>query len=75
MVHAPLAIFLAGIEHEGVLAHENRGDQCRHGLQSVAGKESAGDALLIMVLQEIEHVVGNIVNSLPGTSDGTHMIG
>ena len=68
-VHAALAIFLTSIEHEGVLLHQYRGYHRRHALLTVSSKEVAADALFVVVLQEVEHVVADVIGLLPGTAD------
>ena len=69
-VHTPLAIFLTSIEHEGVLLHEHRGCEGRNTLAGIGSKKVAGNALLVMILEEVEHVVTNVVGTLPRPADG-----
>lgn len=68
-VGSRLAEFLAGIDHDGSGA-EKRADRHRsHCLERVAGKFRRGETLLVVVLEEIEHVVLVAVNLLPRAGD------
>ena len=64
-VHTTLAIFLSGIHHEWIRTHKHIDSQCRIGSEAIAGKIVARYALLVMVLEEVEHVVANFVYPLP----------
>ena len=69
-VHATLAIFLTGIEHKRILVHQHRGNHAWHTLHRAGGKEVTTDALLVVILQEIHHVVADVVSLLPSMRDG-----
>ena len=64
-VHTLLAQFLAEVYHHGVGVH-----QCAHqhhgtALLGIACEEVAGYALLVVVLQEVEHVILYVLHALP----------
>ena len=68
-VHSSLSIFLSGIKHERVGSHKCACHESRYAFPGVAGKEVACYSLLVMVFQEIEHVVGDVVIRLPLSRD------
>ena len=70
-VHAAFTVFLAGIQHKRVLLHQHRGYHGWHTLLGISSKEVAGNALFVVVLQEVQHVVADVVGILPGVGDGT----
>ena len=74
LIHTTLAIFLASVEHEGVLLHQHRGHHGRHALSGITSKEVAGYALFVVVLQEVEHVLTDVVRLLPGCRDGVRRL-
>ena len=64
-----LTQFLAGIDHERALGHRGAHDKGGKRFERVAAELSRSDALLIVVLQEIEHVIGQSLNGLPATCE------
>ena len=68
-IHATLAKLLTGIHHERVAAHQSRNHHARNGLTTIATEEIAGYALLIVVLEEVEHVFLDVGNVLPVIGD------
>ena len=71
-VHSLFAQFLSEINHDWIASQAGRYDEGRNSLERIAGKEVGCNALLIVVFQEIQHVVLNIVHALPamGNSGG-----
>ena len=69
-VHATLAKLLPCIEHERVLlqpcAHHQSGDSAA----GITGKEIRGQTLFVVVLEEVEHVLADVVGGLPFVGDG-----
>ena len=70
LIHTFLAIFLAGIYHQRILLQQGRDNKSRNTFTTIASEETAGNALLVMILQEIEHVVADIVRLLPSGGNG-----
>ena len=68
-VHTALAEFLTGINHQRIGAHKRRNRQRGSRLFARAGKEVGGDALLVVVFEEIKHVRADIVHALPLSRD------
>ena len=68
-IHPTLAELLPGIDHERITAHECGDDDCRNGFHTVSAEEITGNALLVVVLQEVEHVWADVVNVLPVVGD------
>ena len=69
-IHAAFAYFLTGIDHERTLVERRGHDHRGFGTPAVAAEESAGQTLLVMVLEEIEHMVDTRVAVLhPLTGD------
>ena len=69
LVHALLAVFLCEIVHVGTRAEKSGDNKGGDSLEGIAGKELRGYALLVVILKEIEHVVGNVVGGLPCRRD------
>ena len=69
LVHTLLAKLLSAVEHERILLEEEAHGCCRNRLHGAAAEEVAGYALLIMVLQEVEHVIADVIHHLPLVSD------
>ena len=69
LVHTLLAKLLSTIEHERILLEEEAHGCRRNRLHGTAAEEIAGDALLIMILKEIEHVLADIIHHLPLMGD------
>ena len=65
LVHATLANLLAEVDHEWVFLQERSHHKGRHGLGAVTAIEVAANALLIVVLKEVEHVILYVVSVLP----------
>src|SRR5574344_720314 len=70
LVHSFFSIFLSGIEHERIALHECGCYHGRYGFGAVACKKITGNALLIVVFQEVEHVTVDVIHALPGLGDG-----
>ena len=68
-IHASFTKFLAKVEHEGVASKRSSDDEGCTTTVAVACKEITGQALLVVVLKEVEHVVAYVVDLLPLTSD------
>ena len=68
-VHTALAKFLSGINHQRISAHKRRNRQRGSRLFARAGKEVGGDALLVVVFEEIKHVRADIGYALPLSRD------
>ena len=69
LVHTLLAKLLSAVEHKRILLEEETHGCRRNRLHGAAAEEVAGDALLVMVLQEVEHVLTDIIHHLPLVSD------
>ena len=63
-----LAKFLAVINHERRPRDGSRHHQCRQCASGIAGKLTGCDALLVVILEEVEHVVANSLHRLPAAS-------
>ena len=70
LVHTLFAILLTCIDHHRILLKEGRDHESGHALTATSGKERAGDALLVVILEEVEHVVADIIGLLPGSRNG-----
>ena len=68
-LHARLAESLSGIVHIGVCSQEQGNGYCGQCPTWIACKEVGGNALLVVVLEEVEHVVANVVGLLPLAGD------
>ena len=60
LIHTWLSQFLTAIDHHRISIHGRRNNHARDAQACVIGKKRRSDTLLIMVLQEIEHVRLNI---------------
>ena len=68
-VHTFLAELLSSIHHYRVGAQGSSHNHSRFGTHASSAEEATGDALLVVVLQEIEHTVTDIIHLLPLESD------
>ena len=69
-VHSSLAILLSEVNHQRILLQQSRNHQSRHALTAVAGKKVASHALLVVILQEVQHMLADIISLLPSPSNG-----
>ena len=69
-IQSSLAKFLSCIQHEGLLAHCYRHDCCSFGTACICSKEIGCDTLLVVVLEECEHVGAYVRCVLQGVCDG-----
>ena len=60
-VHTALTEFLTGVNHKRIGVHAGTYHQSRQSTLCISSKEVGGDALLVVVLQEVEHVLVDIV--------------
>ena len=80
LVHSSLSKLLTGIKHERRGVEQSTNNKSRNTSAGIHGKEIACDALLVMVLKEIEHIVEYIIGLLPlvgnvwGAATVTHHI-
>lgn len=68
-VHSFFAQFLSEIDHDRIASQAGRYDEGRNSLEWIASKEVGCNALFIVVFQEIQHVVLNVVYTLPAVGD------
>ena len=68
-VHSLFTQFLSEINHDRIASQAGRYDEGRNSLEWITSKEVGCNALLIVVFQEIQHVVLNIVHALPAVGD------
>ena len=64
-IHASLAKLLSSIHHDRIGVQPCAHHESRQGTFGTATKEVAGNALLIVVFQEIEHLWQDIIHGLP----------
>ena len=64
-VHTSFSILLPCIEHEWVGEHQGIGNQRGHSFACIACEEGACYALLVVILQKIQHVVVYVIRGLP----------
>ena len=69
LVHATLAELLAEVDHHRARADGGGDDHRGDTRLGAAGEEVGGDALLVVVLEEREHVRTDIIDSLPAFRD------
>ena len=70
-IHATFTILLSGIDHQRILMKPGADHHAGYSVAGITGKEVAGQSLLVVVLQEVEHVRADIVGGLPFVGDGS----
>ncbi|OAV74815.1 hypothetical protein Barb7_01630 [Bacteroidales bacterium Barb7] len=68
-VHAALAQFLSAIDHDRVGVHGGGDNHGGDGGKRASGEEIGGDALLVVVFEEVQHTVLYVFQTLPATGD------
>ena len=71
LVHAALAELLSSVDHQRILMEPGADHHAGYSATGITGKEVTGQSLLVVVLQEVEHVRTDIVGSLPFVGDGS----
>ena len=69
LVHATLAKLLAEVDHHRTRADGSGDDHRGDTRLGAASEEVGGDALLVVVLEEGEHVRADVVDGLPAFRD------
>ena len=69
-IHTALAVLLTEVDHERILLQQGRNHECWHTLAGIAGKLLTGYALLVVILEEVEHVLTDVIGLLPCRGDG-----
>ena len=70
-IHTCFAQLLSGIDHHRIGIHASGNHQSWDGLTGIIGKETRGNAQLIMIFEEVEHVFLDIAHLLPTSADGS----
>ena len=68
-IHAQFSKLLTEVDHHRISVHTGGNDQCGNSFTRVAGKEIRSDTLLVVILQEVEHLFLYSIQTLPAMSD------